>query len=443
MTHGSKANHYSEADIVALLRTSSSFSHIGDKRLHEIAERSEIETAEAGLTLFQQGDEGNFAFLVLDGELAVEVETESGRVRVAVVHRGQIVGEIAAFTATPRTATVSATTSTHLLRIKRSTIRRLLEREPDAAMSIIAQLGQRLQNLNGIIATLTQATLALGRGDFEPSMLTNLRNQADRFAHFAETFEQMALEMTDKRGRQQEMRTAADIQGSFLPRPLAPGGAADRVDVAATMIPAKEIGGDFYDYFLIDSTRIAFAIGDVSGKGVPASMFMSVSRTVLKTVGREAATTADAIAKANTLLAEDNSQSMFVTIAYAVLDVDSGELEVTCGGHEEAYLVTRAGLQKIPRSGPAIGLFGGVPFTSTRYQLAPGDMLVLATDGITEAFAPDRSMFGTERFEQELAAMAELKAKDVSDRLVSAVQRFAATAPQSDDISCVVVRYLG
>ena len=118
-----------------------------------------------------------------------------------------------------------------------------------------------------------------------------------------------------------------------------------------------------------------------------------------------------------------------LTDAFSVVKLDAGEI-----GSQPGRLMDEMN---------AIGLFGGVPFTSTRYQLAPGDMLVLATDGITEAFAPDRSMFGTERFEQELAAMAELKAKDVSDRLVSAVQRFAATAPQSDDISCVVVRYLG
>lgn len=432
------------AEIVALLRKHPGFASLGAASLDALARQAPVERVTAPRRLFSQGDLGTFAYLVLDGEVAVEVETEGGPVTVATLGPGQLVGEVAAFAATPRTATVRTIGAARLLRIEQDLIRAHLARHPDSAMAIIAELGQRLQGLNGTIATLTRATTALARGEFQPEMLDALRRQADRFAHFADVFDAMAREIHEKRLRGEEMRTAAEIQRAFLPAP--PSGPGDpRLDLAARMIPAREVGGDFFDHFLIGPDDLGFAVGDVSGKGVPAAMFMGVARTVLKTVAREGGTAAEVLARVNDVLAEDNSEGMFVTIAYGRLSLATGVLDLALGGHEEVFVWDGGALAKLDPTGPAVGLFPGARFTSRRLGLAPGAAVVLATDGVTEAFDPRGAVFGLPATEAELSRLAAGAggAEALVAGLAAAVARFADGHPQSDDLTCLALRWRG
>lgn len=432
------------AEIVALLRRHGGFASLGAATLEAIAGQAPLERIAVPRRLFAQGDLGTFAYLVLEGELAVEVENEAEPVVVAQLGPGQLVGEVAAFAATPRTASVRTLGPARLLRIEQDMIRSQLASHPDAAIAVIAELGRRLQGLNGTIATLTRAATALARGDFNPEMLDALRRQADRFAHFADVFDAMAREIHEKRLRGEEMRTAAEIQRSFLPaataRPI-----DGRVDVAACMIPAREVGGDFFDHFAIGPDVLGFAVGDVSGKGVPAAMFMGVARTVLKTVAREGGTAAEVLARVNEVLAEDNAEGMFVTIAFGRLSLATGALELALGGHEEVFVQDGPELVKLDPTGPAVGLFAGARFGARTHVLRPGAAVVLATDGVTEAFNPEGAVFGLPATAAVLGGLVggSADAGAIVSGLSEAVSRFADGHPQSDDLTCLVLRWRG
>ncbi|MCI5077056.1 SpoIIE family protein phosphatase [Oricola sp.] len=436
--------HDAEA-VRALLKQSSSFSGFNDQCLDLLAGRCTVEEADAGVTFFEQGEMGDFAFLVLEGEVSVEVSTDVGPVTVAVIGPGELVGEIAAFAATPRTAAVRSRVPVRLLRIEQATIREILRQSPELAMSIIAELGTRLQSLNASIAALTQATRALGAGEFESSMLDVLRNQATRFRQFADTFDQMAREITSKRLHGQEMKLAFEIQQSFLPKSIHAGPVlGPRFKVSASMQPAKEVGGDFFDYFMIDDEWLAIAVGDVSGKGVPAAMFMSVSRMVLKSVAREGGSAGEVLTGVNSLLAEDNPEGMFVTVAFARLNLVTGEFNLSSGGHEEIFVIEPDGsLQKFGSNGPALGLFDGPVYKELTMQLAPGSQVVFATDGVTEAFDAQKKMFGMERLESLLADRPPADPDDLVAMLQDAVSSFADGCPQSDDITNLALAYYG
>jgi sigma-B regulation protein RsbU (phosphoserine phosphatase) len=432
------------ADPVTLLKRHGSFATIGDGYLGTIVAESQIEPLDEGAVAFRQNDKGDFAYLVLSGELAVEVETHWGQVRVAVMTAGDIVGEIAAFAPMPRTATVVALAPSRLLRLDQGSIRKLIADHPEAAMAVIGDLGRRLQNLNETMATLTQAANALAEGTFDPAMLATLKEEAGRFRPFAGVFERMANEITQKRLLHQEMQIAAEIQRSFLPKRIDLGPFRGNGEVFASMVPAKEVGGDFYDYFMVGDKHLAFAVGDVSGKGVPAAMFMSLSRTVLKTIASEGGAPGEVLTRMNRLLAAEGGESMFVTVFYGCLDLESGRLEFSSGGHDEVFLLAAEGArEQIAHMGPAIALFDDASFSTQSRQLKPGDAVLVATDGVTEAFNPDGETFGFDRLEAVLSAVPTQSADVIVSTVTEAVDAFAADAPRSDDTTCFAVTFHG
>lgn len=238
----------------------------------------------------------------------------------------------------------------------------------------------------------------------------------------------------------QEMESAAQIQRSFLPRDVITE--TDRCDVFAVMTPAKDVGGDFYDYFMINETKLAFAVGDVSGKGVPAALFMSVSRTVLRTVAFEADAPGAVLSRVNSILARDNNEGMFVTLFYAVLDLSTGNVAYSSAGHDDALLLSGTnGVQPLHYMGPAIGLFDGVEYPTEVRPLAAGDSLFLLTDGVTEAFNIDGRVFTPERLIRLLGSSDRSGARSIVETVTREVAMFSAGTEQSDDITCIAVQF--
>jgi serine phosphatase RsbU (regulator of sigma subunit) len=426
-----------------MLRATSSFAAISEGDLARIASSCTVDSASPGEALFRQGDPGTWAYLVLEGDVAIEVEDGGQRITVAIVSPGEFVGEIAAFASTPRTATVRARNEARLLRIEQTVVHRHLASSPETAMAIIADLGRRLQNLNSTLATLTRAADALARGEFDPSMLDALRAQASRFAHFADVFEHMAEELLNKRALAVEMRTARDIQSAMLPDagPCAP---LRGLTLAAAMVPARDVGGDFYDHFALDDRRLAVAVGDVSGKGVPAALFMAIAKTVLRTVARAGGDAAQILAATNAALCADNREAMFVTLGLAIVHSETGEADIASAGHEEIYLVrARGAVEKIAPLGPALGLFDGAAFGARRARLAPGDWIVIATDGVTEAFSATGEVFGNARLEARIAALADGDPGGMIAGVSATIADFAAGTPQSDDLTGLALRFEG
>lgn len=237
------------------------------------------------------------------------------------------------------------------------------------------------------------------------------------------------------------LAVAREIQLGMVPRDVAValGGV---VDAAARLVPAKEVGGDLYVTLPLGPERVLVALGDVSGKGVPAALFMAMASTLLRTLGREGPAPEVLIARVNDELSRDNPSCTFLTLIVAVVDVATGIVTFANGGHCPP-VVTRPGAPARlveGEQGTALGLEPGLTFARQRVRLAPGDALVLYSDGVTEAFDPQAALFGDERLLAALTDPSPLTARSLADRLLAAVGAHAAGAPQSDDIAVLVLR---
>ena len=237
-----------------------------------------------------------------------------------------------------------------------------------------------------------------------------------------------------------ELKVAADIQEAFLPVKIeSPAG----FDIAAGSWPAREVGGDFFDIFPAGNGKYVIAIADVAGKGVPASLFMALSRTILRIVSRWAGTVREIVSSSNTIFIEDSGSVSFVTVFYAILDGTSRSLAYVNAGHNPP-VIRRAGglLEELAPTGPVIGLLPTARYEERSVILQPGDALILYTDGVTEAMNEAEEMYSEERLGRVIAESAGLPAAQIVDEIRSAVESFRGDAPQSDDITTVVVRAL-
>jgi len=388
-----------------------------------------------------QGDPGNFAYLILTGEADVFVEIPAGRIPMATLGRHSTIGELGAFTDMPRTATVVARTELVTLRVERDTLMSLAADFPVIAVAVIGELGRRLHSMNMPLAYLTYAAGALARDEYDPALLAELTDQQGELANFARVFANMAAEIRDKQQRRREIEAAADLQKSILPGPLPREGAARALDLHAEMHPARDIGGDFYDYRLIGEKRLVVTVADVSGKGFAAAFFMAVSCTVLRSVAGMADLAA-AMADANRLLSADNEACMFVTVFCGVLDLANGVLRWCNAGHNPPYLLrANGGREMLRATGVPFGIDPAGYHRIGESVLMPGDGLFLYSDGITEAFNPRGELYGSERLERALDQVKGRRAGEIVAAILADTERFAAGGEQSDDITCLALRY--
>jgi CRP-like cAMP-binding protein len=379
-----------------------------------------------GDILIRQGDSSDCAYLVLEGELEIRVDTSYGEVPLAHVSAGALIGEIGAFTQLPRTATVRAAGAGRVLRLDRADLLRAGDTDPELSRSIIGQLGGQIASFNHAIGLYTNAVSALERDDFDLTILDQLRKPVPELLDFAHNFRRMAEQIVRQRRQQAEMASAAEIQRAMLPNILT----MNLID-----------GRDFYDIIPLDENRIAFTIGDVCGKGIPAALFMAVTQTVMRVVIRSGEDLGATIAAANERLAAGNEQSMFATMFCGVLDVRSGMLTYCNCGHTAPLLLRRAGgpPEKLPTGSPPLGIMDSLVCTPRSIELAPGDLLFLYTDGVTEAEDPQSAQFGIERLEKAISEAAEGSAANLVDNVMARVVEFANGAPQSDDIICAAL----
>lgn len=244
-------------------------------------------------------------------------------------------------------------------------------------------------------------------------------------------------------GLQQELEIARQVQLAILPKEFPPDA---RVAVHGQMTPAREVGGDFYDYFMVDERTLGFVVADVSGKGVPAALFMAISRTLLRSTALFERSPAGCIRRLNDLLAQENEQMLFVTVLYGVIDLETGRVTYVNAGHNLPYLIHSNGeVATVPSTGGmAVAVMDGFIYAERTFDLAPGDTLFLYTDGVTEAFDVDENAYGERRLETLLATgAAEWSVPELSERVLASVHIFERGAPQADDITCLTLRYFG
>ena len=242
-----------------------------------------------------------------------------------------------------------------------------------------------------------------------------------------------------------ELSLAADIQINILPRIFPPFPDRKEFDIYASMTPAKEVGGDFYDFFLIDDDHLGMVIADVSGKGIPAALFMMISKTLLKNNLMSGLSTTEALEKTNSQLCERNSSMMFVTIWMAVMEISTGKGLACNAGHENPAIRHAPEMFELLKykHDPVVGVMEKAKYQAREFELCPGDCLFVYTDGVPEATDPEGNMFGEERLCATLNENADASPEDLVIHVHESVDRFKGDAMQFDDITMLCLKYYG
>jgi serine phosphatase RsbU (regulator of sigma subunit) len=322
---------------------------------------------------------------------------------------------------------------------------RLLElglKYPNILLSAVQQLGRQLGGVNEALALYSNALSALETRTFDNSILADLDNPSPSLAAFSEAFKRFANQISVKRRQDDDMAAAALIQQSFLPKIDALNLFGDRLQVAGAIRPTREVGGDFYDIFSISDDRVAIVIGDVCGKGTPASLFTAIVVTLIRTICREHPDPATAISRVNKALCADNESMMFATVFYGVLNISTRVLEyVNCGHVSPVILSSQETPRRLTPTAIPLAIDDGVMIKAGLTIMAEGDTLILITDGVTESMNVAQQEYGEGRFSNLLNEINRLSPKDMMASIFDDVDALSEGAEQSDDIGCLVVRF--
>jgi sigma-B regulation protein RsbU (phosphoserine phosphatase) len=290
---------------------------------------------------------------------------------------------------------------------------------------------------------------AMNRGAFDfvtkPIDFTDLETTIERGLKEIGYMKENQKHKTLLNAVQQDLDTAARIQQKILPQDFPAFPNRKEFQVYAEMHTAKEVGGDFYDFFFIDDTHLGFVIGDVSGKGIPASIYMAVSRTMLKAIASQVHDPAECLSTVNTMLIPESDLTTFVTVFYGVLNTETGLIQYCNGGHNLPYHVKEDGssVQVENTGGLLLGKIEPIEYQTKELQLEPGEKIILYTDGLTEAMNEKEEMYEEERLEEYLKNHPGYRDDKLLRGLIVDALKFINKAEQSDDITLLVLEYLG
>lgn len=242
-----------------------------------------------------------------------------------------------------------------------------------------------------------------------------------------------------------ELNVASQIQADMLPRIFPAFPERSEFDIYATMTPAKEVGGDFYDFFLIDDDHLALVMADVSGKGIPAALFMVIAKTLIKNHAQAGETPAEILRHVNEQLCEGNEAELFVTVWLAVIDISTGKGLAANAGHEHPAIRRADGKYELAvyRHSPAVATMEGLKFREHEFEMKPGDSLFVYTDGVPEATNAENKLFGSDRMLESLNREPDASPKELLENVRSDIDKFVGEAPQFDDITMMNFIYFG
>jgi sigma-B regulation protein RsbU (phosphoserine phosphatase) len=349
-----------------------------------------------GEYLFRAGDPAEKLFFIAQGSIRLP---ELDRVMKA----GHVLGEVGIFSPNrSRSASALAEEDVDTYTMGREEVSRLMSRDP------------------GLATTLIEVVLKRMLGQLKTEIEARERINA-------------------------ELRIARSIQARMLPRVFPPFPGRKDFELYAMMEPANEVGGDFYDFFLIEENKLCIVVGDVSGKGVPAALLMAVSKALLRSEAMQGYSTGEILARVNNVLCADNPECMFLTVFCLILNTRTGEAEYCSAGHNPPLFRSRDGSLSFLDASPGllVGYEENFRWESKALDLKPGDMVFLYTDGVTEAENSKQEQFSEERFR---ASLSTLRSNDLAEILSAVRQDIACHTqghPQSDDITLLALRFNG
>ena len=243
---------------------------------------------------------------------------------------------------------------------------------------------------------------------------------------------------------QRDLDLARDLQGGLLPKIFPTRQESPGIEIFARLDPAKEVSGDLYDFFFVEPGRLCFVVGDVSGKGIAAGIFMAVTRTLIRATAIPGRAPLEILTRVNAQLAKENQANLFVTMILGIADTQSGKIVYGQGGHNPPVLLSAAGKPVYePPGGMPLGVFEDAKFGERELSLKPGETLLVYTDGVTEAMNGARDLFGEDRLLEAVRDGASLSAEKLTERVVEKVEDFVREADRSDDITLLAIKRRG
>ena len=294
---------------------------------------------------------------------------------------------------------------------------------------------------------MTNIRQAMNNGAFDfatkPIDMDDLARTIEKAIEQIHYVHESQKEHTQLESLKKDLVSAKEIQQSFLPMVFPPFPEdSDKMDIYASMSAAKDVGGDFYDFFRIDDDHIALVIADVCGKGIPAALFMAVSRTIIHSKGMQGVSAADCLTESNQLLANSSVNHMFVTVFYAIFNTKTGLVTYSNGGHNPPHIVRANGsIEQLPGDRQyMVGVFAEEKYADKTLQLEHGDTLVMFTDGVTEAMDSNGRLFGKDRLNKTLSMVADKSSQEIVEAIKAGIADFAEDTEQSDDITMLVLK---
>lgn len=373
-----------------------------------------------GQVIFQEGSTGNELYLVVEG--LVEVIKGYGADEMLLARRGlgDFFGEMSLIEASPRFATIRALEPTRLLELSEQNLRSVLLQQPLILYGMVREISARLR-------------------EADLQMITDLQRKNRDLAQAYHELQVAQTALVEKERLERELELARELQQSILPNefPDLPG-----FNCAARNRNARQVGGDFYDVISLDKGRVGLIMADVSDKGMPAALYMALTRSLIQVEARRSFSPRKVLLSVHRLLMEMSQTDMFVTVFYGVLDPAQGNLRYARAGHDRPLLLspTTGECRFLTGKGTALGFIENVNLEEMGVDLFPGDFLILYTDGITDAHSQDRELFGVERLRQTVFTAGMLGASDMCDHIFERVDQFQAGAEQHDDMALLVVK---
>ncbi len=397
------------------------FSELPIHELDEIISSLDVIELQDRQILFREGDPGEHFFVVLSGVLEVLMaEDRPEELILNVLYEGEYLGEMSLLMpGGHRTASVRARGKSTLLSLSRLQFMDITKKHPELAISMVRVLSQRLDATN--TATFRDLTE---------------KNRQLQTAY--DELKAAQTQLIEKERLERELQVAADIQLSILPDVLP---SFDEFGFGARILPARQVGGDFYDVFILKDGRVGVLIGDVADKGVPSALFMARAHALIMAEADIGLTAGDALRLVNTHITRLQKSTQFVTVLYGILDMQTRVFSYARAGHEPPLLMHIDGsVERIPHSpGMALGLWDEITLDERAIQLLPGDTLLLYTDGMTDCREPEGEAFGLERIKKTLGGFSNFNAQQVCDNLLETLKKYQDGSKQDDDVTLVAV----
>jgi sigma-B regulation protein RsbU (phosphoserine phosphatase) len=362
-------------------------------------------------------------YIISEGRVVISKQFADGQEHVlAVKGAGEFFGEMALVEDKPRTATVTALVETELLSITEETFDQVVARSPIVALTILREVSRTLRQADHLT-------------------IVELERKHNELQRAYRRLQAAQVELLEKQLLDRELEIAAEVQRNILPTrfPAVPG-----FSCVARAQPARQVGGDFYDIRLVAGDKLGVLSADVSGKSVHAAIFMAITRGLFLAEALRSESPGEVMCRVHELLMEiAGVEGMFVTAFYAVIDPHSGRMRYARAGHDRPLLCRQGAVRVLPGSGRFLGMFDGLTIDERELQLLPGDLLVLFSDGVTDAVNVAGEQFGLKRLSRIVRDQAPTGAQTVCDVIFNSVLDFQGAASQFDDITLQVIAYEG